>query len=364
MYQHQPSVMYPDNGRQGVFAMLRLGICMLLSVWIAPMVGFSPPEAHAGLNVEQVLADLPLSDGEKSQIMEGEIVQWTTTESSEREVVVGKAVLIRGKQPNETIKFFRQAIGFTLDPEVRAFGKITDKGTTTDFTGVMLEPDGENEAERYLEAGPGDELNLSSKEIAGFNVLNVKGLSSADKKKAVEKQLRDQLLARYQAYRTDGLTGIPPYARGRGKELWVADELVEATMEAKVLAKHAPTFFEVLLKYPDVKPPGLEEWFHWVNLEVDSRPNFVLSHRLALPGDGNFIVSERHFFVSHAYNSLQAVGGLLPTKEGTLAIYLYRVSTDQVGGFGSGFKRAAARMLMGKPIGRLFEKLRAVAEKE
>ncbi len=337
---------------------------MLLSVWIAPMVGFSPPEAHAGPNVDEVLADLPLSDGDKHQIREGEIVQWTRTESSEREVVVGKAVLVRGKQPNETIKIFRQAIGLTLNPDVRAFGKITGKGTTTDFAKVMLEPNGENEAARYLEAEPGDELNLSPKEIAGFHTLNAKGQSPADRKKAVEKLLRSLLLARYQSYHAEGLTGMPSYARGRGRKVWPADELIEATMAAKVLAKHAPAFHEVLLKYPDVKPPGFEEWFYWVNHEISSRPNFILSHRLALQADDSFIVGERHFFVSHQYNSFQAVGGLLPTNEGTLAIYLYRVSTDQVAGFGSSVKRAAARMLMGKPIRRLFEKLRAVAEKE
>ena len=342
--------------------MLRLWILTFLSIGITPMVSFMPPVSHAGPNVEQVLADLPLSDGEKSQIMEGEIVQWVAPESSERDVVVGKAVLVRGKQPNEVMYIFRQAIGLPLDQDVKAFGKITGKGTPTDFAEVMLKPNGESEAERYLAAEPGDELNLSSKEIADLKALNVKGQSAADKKKVVEKLLRNQLLARYQYYHAEGLTGILPYARGRGKEVWAADELVEATMAAKVLAKHAPAFFEVPLKYPEAKPPGLEEWYYWVNYEVSSRPNLILNHRLALQVADSFIIGERHFFVSHEYNSLQAVGGLLSTKEGALAIYLYRVSTDQVAGFGSTIKRAAARMLMGKPIGRLFEKLRVLAE--
>ena len=362
MHQHYLFVSYLNNLRKGPSAILHLGMFTFLSIGIMPMVSLMPPEAYAGPNVEQVLADLQFSDGEKSQIMEGEIVQWTTTESSEREVVVGKAVLVRGKQPNETIEIFRQAIGLTLDPDVRAFGKITGTGTTKDFAEVMLEPNGESEAERYLEAEPGDELNLSSKEISGLKALNVKGQSTADKKRVVEKLLRNQLLSRYKSYHAEGLTGILPYARGRGKEVWAADELVEATMAAKVLAKHAPTFFEVLLKYPDAKPPGLEEWYYWVNYEVSSRPNFILLHRLALQAADSFIVGERHFFVSHEYNSLQAVGGLLSCKEGALAIYLYRVSTDKVAGFGSTFKRAAARMLMGRQIGRLFEKLRVVAE--
>jgi hypothetical protein len=72
-----------------------------------------------------------------------------------------------------------------------------------------------------------------------------------------------------------------------------------------------------------------------------------------------YLVSDRHFYTSHEYNSLQAVGGVWPKDEGAFIVYLYRVSTDQVGGFGSSVKRPAARLLMGPYVEELFEKIRA-----
>ncbi len=336
----------------------------LFSMCAALIVSFPLLEAVAGPNADEVLAILPVTDSERRQIMEGKIVQWTTTESSDREVVLGKALLVRDKQPNEVIDMFRQALGFGLNPDVRAFGRITGKGSTADFEEVVLEPHGDKETQRYLKAAPGGEFNLNSQEITALHTLNVNGQGPADRTKSVEKLLRSLLLARYQAYQAKGLLGIGSYARDGGTEVRPADELVRATMAAKVLARYAPSFHRVLLKYPEGKPAGLEEWFHWLNIEVSSRPNFVLSHRLALQSGGSFFISDRHFYVSHEYNSLQAVGGLLSSTEGTLAVYLYRVSTDQVAGFGSSVKRALARVIMGKPIRELFENLRTLAEKE
>ena len=61
---------------------------------------------------------------------------------------------------------------------------------------------------------------------------------------------------------------------------------------------------------------------------------------------------------------MQAVGGALPTRDGTVLIYLYRVSTDQVGGFGSSVKHPVARTLMAPYVKGLFEEIRARAEKD
>jgi hypothetical protein len=72
-----------------------------------------------------------------------------------------------------------------------------------------------------------------------------------------------------------------------------------------------------------------------------------------------YVVSERHFYASHEYNSLQAAGGVWPKDGGSLLVYLYRVSTDQVGGFGSSVKHPISRALMGPYVEELFEKIRA-----
>jgi hypothetical protein len=79
---------------------------------------------------------------------------------------------------------------------------------------------------------------------------------------------------------------------------------------------------------------------------------------------GDVIVgADRHFYGSHDYNGLQSVAGLLPIKNGTLLIYLFRISTDQVGGFGSSVKHPIARGLMGPYVEELFEGLRLQADK-
>jgi hypothetical protein len=321
-------------------------------------------EAVAGPNAEEVLADLPISDSARNKIMAGEITQWTTMESSDREIVIGKVLLVRDKKPDEVVEIFRHAIGFKIDPDVSAFGKIEGPGTMSDFAEVKLDPGAETEARLYLESTPGDGFNLSSQEIVALQSLNVEGKPPVDAAASVEQQLRSMLLARYQAYRAEGLSGIDSYARDGGTELRPGHELAQAITVERILAKYAPSFQKILLTYPEDSPAGLEEWFYWLNIELDSRPAFILSHRLAFQTGDSFMISDRHFYVSREYNVLQAVGGLLPTTEGTLVIYVYRLSTDQVTGFGSSIKHKAARKIVGEPLEQLLENLRTSVEKE
>ena len=57
---------------------------------------------------------------------------------------------------------------------------------------------------------------------------------------------------------------------------------------------------------------GVEESFFWLNIEVFSRPLLVLVHRMLYQEGQTYLVSDRHFYTSHEYNSLQAVGGVWP----------------------------------------------------
>ena len=51
-------------------------------------------------------------------------------------------------------------------------------------------------------------------------------------------------------------------------------------------------------------------------------------------------------------------GGALPTKDGSLLVSLYRISTDGVAGFGSSAKHPVARGLMGPYFEEMFKGLR------
>ena len=80
-------------------------------------------------------------------------------------------------------------------------------------------PDATARANAYVTATPGGSLNLSSAEIAAFAQLGA-GASVV----SVEQQVRSALLARVQAYQSQGLAGIAPYARANGQRSG-ADEL-------------------------------------------------------------------------------------------------------------------------------------------
>jgi hypothetical protein len=111
--------------------------------------------------------------------------------------------------------------------------------------------------------------------------------------------------------------------------------------------------------YPRGKPAELEEKFYLLEYEHDGRPNYALRHRMAFPFSGGVVLVDRDFYVSHGYNTSQAISGLIPVPEGTLVFSRNRVSTDQVAGFGSSMKRSIGRSVMAKQLTEIFERSRA-----
>jgi hypothetical protein len=322
-------------------------------------------EASALPTAIELLQELQISDSDRQSIQEGNIVTWSTTEGSDRELALGMAMLAKTTSEN-LVELFREAAAFKNVSAIIAYGKIVGEGTVADFAGVKLEPNGEKEARRYLEAEPGDDLNLDAKEIAAFRALNSASKDGAVPIQKVEALIREGLLARYQAYHTKGLAGIAPYARKSGHQTLASDELSIATKQSKLMAKYIPSVYNVLLNYPAMKfkeAEEIEEQFYWVTIEVFGRPTFVLSHRLRFRIGEGFVVVDRHYYASHDYNSLQQGAVALPTTNGIVVTYLSRVSTDQVAGFGSSAKHPVSRALMGPYLKDLLEALRTKAEK-
>jgi hypothetical protein len=323
-------------------------------------------EAWALPTAIELMEELQLSDSDRQSIQEGKIVTWSTTEGSDREIALGMAMLAKTK-PENLVGLFREAAAFKNVSSITAYGKIVGEGTVADFAGVKLEPNGEKEARRYLEAEPGDDLNLDTKEIAAFRALKTAAKNGAVPIQKVEALIRENLLARYQAYHAKGLAGIAPYARKSGHQTLASDELAIATKQSKLVAKHLPSVYNALLNYPSMKfkeADELEEQFFWVTIEVFGRPTFALSHRLRFRIGEAFVVVDRHYYASHDYNSMQQGAVALPTTNGFIVTYLSRVSTDQVAGFGSSAKHPVSRALMGPYLKDLLEALRTKAEKK
>jgi hypothetical protein len=313
----------------------------------------STVRAVGAFTVDQVVADLDLGGDAGARLRHGEMVHSAPEESSDRELGVDLTFLVQ--QPlAELLTAFRAAVDLKSDPRLSASVPIHGPGTPADFAGLVLEPDGAAEANRYLAARPGETLNLSADEIQAFDALAAPGDSQ---KSQAESQLKRMLLARYQAYLQRGLDGMAPYQRGSGP-FAPSGELRRASAAARLLREHAPALQQLLLSYPAGKPAGLEEHFYWLRYVLDGRPNFTLRHRLAMPVGEIFAVADREFYVSHGYNTSQALAGFIPVPEGTLVVYQSRVSTDQVAGFGSSVKKGVGRGVMTKQLTEIFERSR------
>lgn len=338
----------------------------VVSLWACLLVG-SPVQAELKVPpVGEILLDIRFSDKEHQSVREGKIVNRTISEGSERELAFGMALLVKAK-PGKLAESYRKATVLEVVPQVKAHGRISGAGALADFAGLALQPNPEKEAHRYLDAQPGEELNLEAKEIAAFQALKAAGAKNPVPVKEVEQLVRQGLLARYQAYRAKGLAGIAPYERAKGVQRLAGDELLQAAKGSVYLAKYVPIFYDILLDYPAAKKKpevkNFEESFYWVNLELFDRPTFVLMHRMALQVGDAYVAVERQFYASHEYNSMQQLVAALPTLDGTLLLYAGRVSTDQVGGFGSSAKHPVSRALAAPYLKDMFESVRGRVEK-
>jgi len=321
-------------------------------------MGVVPATGHANPRAEALLAQLPFSEGERKSILAGKLVTTASKEkTSDRELAITMAFLINDPPPDLTV-MFQKASGYASDKNTTGYGELRGDGSLADLQALRLEPNGDAEAARFANAKAGDDLNLSSAEIAAFRALPEKA------KAAVEEELRKMLLARFQAYRTRGLAGITPYDRGGGKTRSPGEELTQATKASPVLAREAPEVVAALLNYPKSQPARATEKFFWVNFVVDGRPTIALTQRLVTPqDDGTSVFVDRHYYVSRSHNALQAIAGVFPVQEGALIIYANRTFTDQVGGFGASAKQTIGRKIMGGEIANLYEQMRARSKK-
>ena len=311
-----------------------------------------PLPVLAQVTADEVLSEMGWSGDEKKQILAGEFVTGQIKSVSDRDLAISTGLLVK-VPPNDLAK---EVVGSGLmkaNTQIKTYGEISGGGSLKDFEALKLA-----KVDDYLNAKPGGDINLDTDESAAFKALQGK-LNATN---AAEKELRKMLLARYQAYRRLGLTGISPYDRGKGKKTDPGKDLLLDTDAARVLKKYVPPFQKVMVGYPKATINDLDEQFFWIQYEINGKPNYVLSHFFSAPAGDTRVVVKRQFYVANTYNVMQEVAGFLPVKEGTLVVYVNHMSTDKVAGFGGSSKRKIGGHIMAKKIKALFEKSRAVAE--
>lgn len=326
---------------------------MYASVRAAAAVGafllLAPTAVAQPADTEKVLQELGFPADTIAAVRAGKMVHIDLESSNEREIGTGLAFLVK-ESPKEFVADMHEGLLFTVDENVQAHGLISGDGTIDQFAALKL---GDLE-DAYRKAEPGGDLNLSSSEIQAFEALEGKPAS------AVEEQVRKSLLERYRAYRRSGLGGIAPYARD-GEERSGSADLLSATKAASAVKGSAPSYYDTMLHYPKKPGSGFRELFHWQRYMAHGEPVFILTHAFTVQEGDVFSAAQRQIYVSGGYNVEQAMAGFFPVPEGTLVVYLNRTSTDQVGGFGGGAKRAMGKKVLASQLEELYTKLQKAA---
>jgi hypothetical protein len=324
------------------------GVALLMIVFISSL----PLFASAQLTADEVLSEMGWSAGEKEKILAGEFVSGQVKSVSDRDLAISMGFLVK-VPPSDLVAEVMAGKLMKANPQIKTHGEISRGGSLQDLASLKLV-----DADDYLNAKPGDKINLDAEEISAFNAI--KGKPEAQQ--AAEKELHKMLLARYQAYRKSGLKGITPYDRGNRKKTDPGEDLLLNTDAARILKKYVPSFQKVMLEYPKATIDGLEEQFSWVLYDIDGKPNYVLAHHFSAPAGDVQVVVNRQYYVANTYNVMQEVAGFFPVHEGTLVVYVNHLSTDQVAGFGGSSKRKIGGHVMANKIEELFKKSRKVAE--
>lgn len=333
--------------RRTWLSLLLLAVLLALA---APPTSAQPTQDY---DLEEILTTNVFRRDDLAPIRRGEIVQRNWSEYSERDIAIALAFLLPVPPATVTRRLVEDFSDLRFDDRVEQVRVLPGQVELEHFAGVVL---GEDEAERYLHAEPGTELNLSREEIARFAALREHGAGRAD----VERTLRAVLLDRYRAYAARGTAGIAPYARGDGKDLQLGPVL-ERDIRREPAHALTPYFRELMLEYPERRDERMLERYVWIEYEQDGRPNFVLRHRMALRLGQTWAMMERDFYVTHFYNAVQGFAAMLPSEGGSLVFYGVRSNTEQARGMGAAVRRALGRRIMTRQLVEMIELRREAA---
>jgi hypothetical protein len=319
------------------------------TVALLTLLSGSPP-VHAALTLEQVLDEPYFDASDIESVREGGFGVAKILEVSDREIAVVIACLVKGGGEDALAPF----LGDKLPVDEKLLqdqGLINTEFPDASFNGISLGDNDRDEVQHYLDVEPGFGLNLSGDEIAALQALR-----GAAEPAQVEALLEEILHERYLAYRKNGLAGAKPYARKKGDRVNPGEELRKTEENMQGLHELYPDFHNAWLSYPHKMPEDIigDDYF-WVKLNIDERPAFILSHRLASRNQDMHLVGIRDYYVSHFFDVSQRVAVVTRLDSGNnIMIYVERAWVDYWSGFAS-ISKKIGRKLMRQQMEHLLE---------
>lgn len=329
----------------------------IASAWILGIIFIllGIPAFAESPGVEEVLRVLGMDKGQIAELAQGQPVAYALSEGSADELAVG-LVWYLPVSLDKVAGQLRLEDSDPLDVDVTAHGILTEHSGASSLAPVVLSKE---EAQALLDAGPGDEFNLSAHEIDKLKAFKqtLKRTPQRAIEDAAGEHFREILLQRYEAYRRGGTNAIAPYARKESTDSKPSLELRQAANASAILSHYFPALHKVWLDYPKALPQGASEVFPWVEKNVEGRPAAILRHRINMDWNGGVLVLTREIYAPHSYNSSQWITGSLPYRGGTVVFQQVRSFTDQVAGVASDVKHIVGRELLKDKMLKSFDRL-------
>ena len=313
--------------------------------------------------VDEAMDYLGFDDSHRQAILDGEILftGMPGLEPLPQAVAVAGAMMIIRRPWEELIDLYLKEESFRTDPHLLGSGRIPEDSPTASWTEEVAYTSAERkELARMLEVKPGGTFNFSESEIERFRAIP-RGDAAEDKALAL---FRDLLSERVGNYRTKGVAGITPYARGNGRQASPAEELTAAMQDSDFLRRHFPEFHGALDRYPEGSDSLTSSRYYWTKKEVSGRPSVALVHKTLWVGESACVVGEREFYVGQGYNTMFTVVGAVPYGDGTLLIAANRTFSERVTGMGRSLKKTMGRKVVAAKFAERFEYLRSAFEQD
>jgi hypothetical protein len=335
--------------------------CFCQIIYVSQSFGQSP------ITASELIDRTPLKQYLKS-LENGEIVIIGRPDSEiDTELDVFMSVLVPAPI-TKTVDVLQRLSTSKDTPGILYIQEITGNDSASELAGIFNKvtfgSSESGEVDQLMSIGPGDNYNLSRKEIALFKQASKTVKTGTTGNSEMSKVMGEVLKNRYLSYRKKGLKGVTAYQISASEQTSPAKELITATETIVILREKFPTYYHCLRFYPDQNISNFVHQFFLVKQREEGRPMFALKHWVLDIQSDYALITERHYFMTHSLNSLQVVIGCLPYKNGTLVALLNQAFTEKVNiTIGKRVAKKVGRTIVERKIRPMFENLRAVFKK-
>lgn len=222
---------------------------------------------------------------------------------------------------------------------VLAVRRFSDPPVLEDLDRLALE-EGDLEAIRRCRSGDCG-VKLAANEIESLRAA----ATGPEWRAAVQQEFRREVLNRVNAYRSDGLAGLPPYA-DRRDVLRPNDAFAAIVAGSPYLRDHLPGVGARLMDYPRVDGPAVDSFFYWSKEQYGTGKRVIsVTHveivRPDAAGAPAVLVLGKEIFATHYRTGSLGVTAVVhdPVPDRRYLVYINRSQVDVLHGLFGSLKR-------------------------